>query len=163
MANDRLTTRDLAGTHSLDAEDAKVAAHGASDEDEARVDGNERGLEGGSPDEQERATGDERERSTTSSAASADEDDGPLLPRDQSERFTTRWHEIQTSFVDEPREAVTQADALVADLMQRLAASFSNERERLEAQWDRGGDVSTEDLRVALTRYRSFFGRLLSA
>lgn len=90
-------------------------------------------------------------------------DRGPLLPDDQSERFTTRWQEIQASFVDQPRDSVEQADALVADLMQRLAASFSNERERLEAQWDRGNDVSTEDLRVALTRYRSFFDRLLSA
>jgi hypothetical protein len=90
-------------------------------------------------------------------------DRGPLLPDDQIERFTTRWQEIQASFVDQPRDSVEQADALVADLMQRLAASFSNERERLEAQWDRGNDVSTEDLRVALTRYRSFFDRLLSA
>ena len=64
-------------------------------------------------------------------------DRGPLLPDDQSERFTTRWQEIQASFVDQPRDSVEQADALVADLMQRLAASFSNERERLEAQWDR--------------------------
>jgi hypothetical protein len=86
-----------------------------------------------------------------------------LLPGDQSEGFTTRWQEIQTSFVDRPRESVEQADALVADLMQRLAAGFSHERERLEAQWDKGNDVSTEDLRVALTRYRSFFDRLLSA
>jgi hypothetical protein len=87
----------------------------------------------------------------------------PLFATDQSERFTNRWQEIQTSFVDQPRDAVAEADSLVADLMQRLAASFSQERERLEAQWDRGDDVSTEDLRVALTRYRSFFDRLLSA
>ena len=93
----------------------------------------------------------------------ASEDRNPLLPGDQSESFTSRWREIQTSFVDEPRKSVEQADALVADLMQRLAASFSSERERLEAQWDSGDDVSTEDLRVALTRYRSFFDRLLSA
>jgi hypothetical protein len=86
-----------------------------------------------------------------------------LFPTDQRERFTDRWQEIQTSFVDQPREAVAEADSLVADLMQRLAASFSQERERLEAQWDRGDHVSTEDLRVALTRYRSFFDRLLSA
>jgi hypothetical protein len=85
------------------------------------------------------------------------------LTADQGERFTTRWQEIQSSFVDQPRDAVAEADALVADLMQRLAAGFSGERERLEAQWDRGDDVSTEDLRVALTRYRSFFDRLLSA
>src|SRR6478672_5543401 len=89
-------------------------------------------------------------------------DDEPLFPNDQRERFTDRWQEIQISFVDQPREAVSGADALVADLMQRLAASFAQERERLEAQWDRGDDVSTEDLRVALTRYRSFFDRLLS-
>ena len=82
---------------------------------------------------------------------------------DRTEHFTNRWQEIQTSFVDQPRDAVAEADSLVADLMQRLAASFSQERERLEAQWDRGDDVSTEDLRVALTRYRSFFDRLLSA
>jgi hypothetical protein len=96
-------------------------------------------------------------------AARAGADQEPLFPSDQSDRFTTRWQEIQTSFVDQPRDAVAEADTLVADLMQRLAASFSQERERLETQWDRGDDVSTEDLRVALTRYRSFFDRLLSA
>jgi alpha-ketoglutarate-dependent taurine dioxygenase len=86
-----------------------------------------------------------------------------LLPDAETERFTVRWQEIQASFVDEPRTSVEQADALVADLMQRLAAGFSDERQRLEAQWDRGDDVSTENLRVALTRYRSFFDRLLAA
>jgi len=91
------------------------------------------------------------------------EERSPLLPADQSAGFTARWREIQTSFVDEPRTSVEQADALVAELMQRLAASFSDERQRLEEQWDSGDDVSTEELRVALTRYRSFFDRLLSA
>jgi hypothetical protein len=93
----------------------------------------------------------------------SEEERAPLLPDDQSEGFVTRWREIQVGFVDEPRESVAQADALVADLMQRLAAGFSDERQRLEAQWDRGDDVSTEDLRVALRRYRGFFDRLLSA
>lgn len=102
-------------------------------------------------------------RSSAPEAPDVDTDQEPLFPSDQSERFTTRWQEIQTSFVDQPRNAVAEADSLVADLMQRLAASFSQERERLETQWDRGDDVSTEDLRVALTRYRSFFDRLLSA
>jgi hypothetical protein len=87
----------------------------------------------------------------------------PLLPSDQTERYRGRWQEIQAGFVDEPRASVEQADTLVADLMQRLAAGFSEERERLETQWDKGDDVSTEDLRIALTRYRSFFDRLLSA
>ena len=95
--------------------------------------------------------------------ASAEADNESLLPPDQSERFSGRWQEIQTGFVDEPRRSVEQADALVADLMQRLATGFAEERQRLEAQWDRGDDISTEDLRVALTRYRSFFDRLLSA
>ena len=85
----------------------------------------------------------------------------PLLASDQTERFTTRWQEIQAAFVDEPQRSVEQADALVADLMQRLAAVFSEEREQLEAQWAQGDDVSTEDLRIALQRYRSFFDRLL--
>ena len=88
---------------------------------------------------------------------------GPLLSDDESDGFIKRWREIQVGFVDEPRDSVAQADTLVADLMQQLAASFSDERERLEKQWDSGDDVSTEDLRVALTRYRSFFDRLLSA
>ena len=87
----------------------------------------------------------------------------PLLPPDQAERFGSRWQEIQGQFVDEPRKAVEDADALVADLMQRIASGFTKEREQLEAQWDSGDDVSTEDLRVALTYYRSFFERLLAA
>ena len=85
-----------------------------------------------------------------------------LLPDEQSERFTSRWEEIQTGFVDRPQQSVEQADALVADLMQRVTGGLTKERERLEGQWARGDEVSTEDLRVALTRYRSFFDRLLS-
>jgi hypothetical protein len=73
-----------------------------------------------------------------------------------------RWSEIQTGFVDEPRRAVEQADSLVADVMKRLAESFAAERSSLEKQWDRGDSVTTEDLRVALQRYRSFFDRLLT-
>ena len=95
--------------------------------------------------------------------APTDEDRRPLLDQPETDSFTTRWREIQVDFVDRPRESVEHADALVAELMQRLAASFAEERGRLEQQWDGGDDVSTEDLRVALTRYRSFFDRLLSA
>ncbi len=85
-----------------------------------------------------------------------------LLPGEETESFRDRWSSIQTRFVDAPRESVEQADALVAELMQRLAQTFASERESLEAQWSGGGDVSTEDLRVGLQRYRSFFERLLS-
>jgi hypothetical protein len=100
----------------------------------------------------------ENETSTRSDEAAM-----PLFAQDESERFRSRWTEIQTGFVDRPRESVEQADRLVDDLMQRLTAQFGDERSRLEAQWDRGDDASTEELRVALTRYRSFFERLLTA
>ncbi len=90
-------------------------------------------------------------------------DAGPLLSTEASSSFQRRWEEVQTRFVDEPRGAVQDADGLVANLMKQLAEGFAQERERLEAQWDRGEDISTEDLRIALQRYRSFFQRLLSA
>ena len=73
-----------------------------------------------------------------------------------------RWGSVQTGFVDEPRWAVQEADKLVAAVVDRLTASFSNERSTLEKQWDRGEDVSTEELRLALQRYRTFFDRLLN-
>jgi len=87
----------------------------------------------------------------------------PLFAGDDAERFRSRWQEVQAGFVDEPQRAVKDADSLVAELMQRLAETFSQERTNLESQWDSGDDASTEDLRVALQRYRSFFDRLLSA
>lgn len=86
----------------------------------------------------------------------------PLFDDSVDHEFRSRWREIQTGFVDEPRQAVEQADELVAELMQRLAQSFSEQRNNLEHQWDASDEVSTEELRVALTRYRSFFERLLS-
>lgn len=87
----------------------------------------------------------------------------PLFAGEDAERFRSRWQEIQTGFVDEPQRSVEEADTLVAELMQRLASTFSEERSKLESQWAGGGDASTEDLRVALQRYRSFFDRLLAA
>jgi hypothetical protein len=89
------------------------------------------------------------------------QDTGPLLPADDVGKFRERWETIQVGFVDEPRRAVEQADHLVAETMHRLAETFAKERENLERQWDRGGEVSTEDLRLALRRYRTFFGRLM--
>jgi hypothetical protein len=85
-----------------------------------------------------------------------------LFPENETNDFRTRWTDIQTGFVDEPRRAVEQADALVAEVIKRLASSFAEERSKLEGQWGRGDDVSTEDLRVSLRRYRSFFDRLLN-
>jgi hypothetical protein len=86
----------------------------------------------------------------------------PLLPTNDIKDLRSRWTDIQAGFVDKPRESVEQADALVAGVMKRLAETFANERSKLEGQWSRGDDVSTEDLRVALQHYRSFFDRLLS-
>jgi hypothetical protein len=86
----------------------------------------------------------------------------PLFPEDELHNFRARWDQVQTSFVDEPRQAVEQADSLVANVVKRIAEQFSAERATLEQQWAQGDNVSTEDLRQALRRYRSFFDRLLA-
>jgi hypothetical protein len=86
----------------------------------------------------------------------------PLFPAAELDGLRNRWNEVQAAFVDEPRRAVEQADGLVASAMKRLAEVFAEERSKLEQQWDRGDNVSTEELRVALQRYRSFFHRLLA-
>jgi len=87
---------------------------------------------------------------------------GPLLAAEDAEGFRARWTDIQTGFVDAPRRAVEQADALVAELMRHLASTFADERGQLERQWDQGDDVPTDHLRDAFQRYRSFFERLLA-
>jgi hypothetical protein len=94
--------------------------------------------------------------------AAEDRADAPLLPQQEGADLRERWSAIQAGFVDEPRRAVEDADGLVAQAMKRLAEMFADERSKLEHQWDRGDEVSTEELRVALQRYRSFFDRLLS-
>jgi hypothetical protein len=86
----------------------------------------------------------------------------PLFSNDATDELRERWTDVQAGFVDEPKSAVEQADALVAEVMKRLADGFATERQALEQQWSRGDDASTEDLRLALRRYRSFFDRLLS-
>lgn len=92
------------------------------------------------------------------------EDPAPaqLFVPSEAQELRTRWERVQIAFVDEPRKAVKDADDLVATATKRLAEIFSEERARLERDWDHGDDVSTEDLRVALRRYRSFFDRLLA-
>jgi hypothetical protein len=100
---------------------------------------------------------------TTSSANYAAAETASLFSDSDVGDLRTRWSDVQAGFVDEPRRSVEQADQLVATVMQRLAEGFANERASLEKQWDSGDNVSTEDLRVALQRYRAFFGRLLNA
>ena len=95
-------------------------------------------------------------------AAVAEDRRMALFPEEEGRGFHTRWDAIQTGFVDEPRAAVEQADGLVSEMLNRLTDVFGTERGRLEEQWKRGENASTEDLRIALKRYRSFFERLLS-
>ena len=85
-----------------------------------------------------------------------------LFSADEAETFRSRWMDIQTSFVDEPGGSVEQADILVAEVMNELARTFAQKRSTLELQLKQGQEVSTEDLRMSLRRYRSFFDRLLS-
>ena len=101
-------------------------------------------------DQREQTTGDEDLRE-------------PVLPADRTAGYRGRWDDIQSRFVDDPRSSVEQADTLVLEVVQDLQTTFGSERSSLEAQWQSGEDVQTEDLRVALRRYRSFFDRLLSA
>ena len=91
-----------------------------------------------------------------------DETPAPLFANEDASGYRTRWSAIQTGFVDEPRKAVEEADTLVAEVMKRLAQVFADERRQLEAQWERAESASTEDLRQAMRRYRSFFERLLT-
>jgi hypothetical protein len=88
------------------------------------------------------------------------ESNAPLLER--GDEWMGRWNEIQIRFVDEPRESIANADALVDEVMKQLAAAFAEERSRIEGEWSAGSEPSTEELRVALQRYRSFFNRLLA-
>jgi len=111
---------------------------------------------------------DDRKISTGDLVAAADraestaERPAPLFVAGDADGYRTRWSAIQTGFVDEPRRAVEEADALVAEVVKRLAEMFSDERGRLESVWERNDSVSTEDLRQAMRRYRSFFERLLT-
>ena len=100
--------------------------------------------------------------STLAMAKAGPEPNLPLFAQNDTQDFRSRWEKIQIGFVDEPRKAVEQADELVASAIKRLAEVFATERHKLEVEWDKTDNVSTEDLRVALRRYRSFFDRLLS-
>ncbi|GGB93630.1 hypothetical protein GCM10011494_10060 [Novosphingobium endophyticum] len=122
----------------------------------------EPGTDGAVTPESVGGTADIARAGTTRGTDAAKAGDDPLFPPGDAQELQTRWEAIQASFVDEPRRAVEEADTLVAGAMKLLAETFAQERFHLEEQWDRGGDVTTEDLRIALKRYRAFFGRLLA-
>jgi hypothetical protein len=89
------------------------------------------------------------------------EDERALFDDSELQSYRGRWEQVQSDFVDEPREAVQKADDLVSDLVEKLTSGFAQTRSGLEEQWKKGEDASTEDLRIAFTRYRAFFQRLL--
>ena len=98
---------------------------------------------------------------TTTSSADGDEERAALVTRDRAESYSARWDSVKGEFVDEPRRAVADADALVGELLDELQELFKQQRTQIEQGLD-ADETSTEDLRVALRRYRSFFDRLLS-
>lgn len=158
MTNEpELTTADLAQPKGAENDDS--SSRESADESIADTHPAETGEVAARPDERDVPAQAQTGEPNGGAAVNAT----PLLPTEETERFRGEWTSIQGEFVDQPREAVEKADALVADLMQRLAAQFAESRTNLERQWDGQDDVSTEDLRVAMTSYRSFFERLLSA
>jgi hypothetical protein len=115
------------------------------------------------PPAEPRSVSNTSDPSTGAAVARAPEEErAALFMPNECNELRSRWDSIQVGFVDEPRNAVEQADALVSATMKRLAEIFAAERQKLEQQWDRSENISTEDLRVALRRYRSFFARLLA-
>jgi hypothetical protein len=143
---EELTTADIAGGHRSSISEAIEHGRGRPVQSERK------------PQEKTAGQPVQPSHSTTSPAADAT----PLFPDQELGNLRQQWDKIQAGFVDQPRNAVEQADSLVASTMKRLAEVFAQERSKLEGQWDRGDNVSTEDLRLALQRYRSFFHRLLT-
>lgn len=115
-------------------------------------------LEGETPWEE-----DERIR-TESDREEEIEDDYLIsfLSDGETEEIKSRWRKIQTQFVDEPRTSVDRAESLIEEVMNKLMQKFANERDMLDSSAESGEELTTEDLRVALRRYRAFLQRLLT-
>ena len=113
-------------------------------------------------EDERRAEGRVTERVESGDSARTSEKLEALFTPESASGFRSEWTDIQSRFVDDPRQAVRDGDELVARVMKSLAESFANERSRVETQLQDGGSASTESLRVALRRYRSFFERLLT-
>ena len=170
MADEKLSTADLAGT----SRDQAATDTDSMEAPKHRIAGDVRADSPQERREMPRATtAINRSAESSPSAATGaatgaaavmakDPQSGPLFSPEEAGDLRNKWDAIQGGFVDEPRRAVQEADSLVATAMKSLAEQFASQRSTLEGQWDRGGDVSTEDLRLVLRRYRAFFGRLLS-
>lgn len=133
---------------------------------EPRTQADEQPVRAQSADESRRAqsppNGSASQKLSPNGSASEADADEPLLTEASSSDFERRWEQIQVTFVDDPRQAVREAEALVGEVVDELTQMFTKQRADLERTWSRGEDVSTEDLRVGLQRYRSFFRRLLA-
>ena len=151
--DERLTTEDLAGARAEEPANGQPVEDGSGG---SATDGSS--ADQGSPDST--PVDGTLDDSTPDDSAPADGID--LLDDETIAARRSRWQDVQADFVDEPRRAVQDADSLVAELMQRLAKAFAAERQQLESRWSRGDEVSTEDLRLTLRHYRSFFQRLLA-
>ncbi|MFF3359033.1 hypothetical protein ACFYWN_42080 [Streptomyces sp. NPDC002917] len=158
-----LSTEDLARPR--DDRDADRGTPSATADDAHPSTGNAAGNAADAEDTAKDAAPAEQAAAGTPHASAPDQgqENEPLLGPEEAEAFKSKWQAVQTAFVDDPQDAVRTADALVAEVMQTLARSFASRKEGLESQWGRGEEVLTEDLRIALQRYRSFFNRLLSA
>ena len=110
---------------------------------------------------QEFQSAEQRQPSQPMDRPSGPQANGGLIDGQEMDRYSAQWVSIQAAFVDEPKKAVEEADRLVEEMIQNLSKMFADERHKLEAQWSRGDSASTEDLRVALQRYRQFFQSLL--
>jgi hypothetical protein len=95
-------------------------------------------------------------------AEPSEDSTAPLLSVEQSRRLRSRWEQVQSQFVDDPQNAVEEADELVRQAIDAIDELFDRQRRQLEGIWEREEEISTEDLRVTLRRYRTFFDRLLA-
>src|ERR1700759_3371878 len=98
----------------------------------------------------------------TRTTATAPAELPPLFGPEALTDLRKRWDSVQRGFVDDPKEAVHAADAMVVEITKGLAARFAEQRTSLEGKFQRSEGPSTENLRLALQQYRSFFERLLS-
>ena len=143
---------EITGTHKLETADTKPFVTPAPAGSVSAQDDDARDMNAVQEDETRNAT-----------AARADAArDSSYMRQDTKQEIDQRWQQVQSEFVDDPRKSVAHAHQLVSDAVQRIVDTFTQERNELERQWSDGKDVSTEDLRVSLQRYRAFFERLLS-
>ncbi|MGW7451604.1 hypothetical protein [Streptomyces sp. NPDC054787] len=174
-----LTTEDLAHPGGAGADAAPAYPGEATRDDDERFGGGapDEGLGTGETRDEDLGAGATSTESTETTATAQEtgadqtgaeqrtgegaDDSEPLLGAQEAEEYRRAWSDIQGRFVDDPQAAVRSADTLVAEVMQTLAGTFASHKQGLEGQWDRGEQVATEDLRLALQHYRSFFNRLL--